>query len=271
MTKLFNFPEGATPITDCSGLIPLWVQTMEELNRVEAENILDAQRKYLHNSSGDPKNWFHVKNLKAIHKEMFRNVWEWAGQYRKSITSIGVDPTQIPMQLTEFCFEVTSWSQYPTELTFTEMAARVHHRLVTIHPFENGNGRFSRLVADRFLLSWKCSHSSWPTELSRDGVIRKEYIQALKNADQGDYTSLVHFMKRYGANDPNLSTLLEANLYRPTLQEQRGIALVKALLRNGADPNEKNAAGHHVLHVAKRAGLQDVVNTLIEAGAKGNE
>ena len=43
MEKHFKSPEGATPITDCSGLIPQWVHNMDDLNRVEAENILQAQ------------------------------------------------------------------------------------------------------------------------------------------------------------------------------------------------------------------------------------
>lgn len=45
MDKLFEFPEGATPISDCSGLIPIWVHHLNDLNRVEAENILNAQKK----------------------------------------------------------------------------------------------------------------------------------------------------------------------------------------------------------------------------------
>ncbi len=85
-------------------------------------------------------------------------IWEWAGIYRKSITSIGVKPSLIPLQLAELCLEVNAWFQYPTELTFLEMAARIHHQLVFIHPFENGNGHFSRLIADRFLFAWKCSY-----------------------------------------------------------------------------------------------------------------
>lgn len=67
------------------------------------------------------------------------------------------------------------------------MAARVHHRLVFIHPFENGNGRFSRLIADRFLLAFKCPHPVWPSHLNQEGVVRKGEIKTLKSADTDDY------------------------------------------------------------------------------------
>ncbi|HSX13710.1 MAG TPA: hypothetical protein VLE96_04730 [Chlamydiales bacterium] len=39
MPERFEFPEGAIPIGDCSGLIPVWVHNLNDLNRVEAENI----------------------------------------------------------------------------------------------------------------------------------------------------------------------------------------------------------------------------------------
>ncbi|MDR1243926.1 MAG: Fic family protein [Endomicrobium sp.] len=32
-----------------------------------------------------------------------------------------------------------------------EVAVRLHHRLVQIHPFPNGNGRTSRLMTDLFM------------------------------------------------------------------------------------------------------------------------
>lgn len=203
MPENFEFPEGATPLSDCSGLIPLWVHHLYDLNRVEAENILVAQVKYLKGRIKNPQIWFQVKELKAIHQAMFGKVWEWAGVYRKYVTSIGVSPHLIPSQLAGLCLEVSSWMHGPVELTFIEMAARVHHRLVYIHPFENGNGRFSRLIADRFLLALKCQHPVWPSHLNQEGIIRKDYIATLKSADKGDYDPLVNFMKKLGAIDPN--------------------------------------------------------------------
>lgn len=60
--RRFEFPEGATPIGDCSGLIPNWVHNLNDLNRVEAENIAHAQRKYLRTPVTDPKKWFKVED-----------------------------------------------------------------------------------------------------------------------------------------------------------------------------------------------------------------
>lgn len=242
MGKSFEFPEGATPLFDCSGLIPLWVHNLNDLNRVEAENIMHAHQKYLRPPVSHPKKWFQVEALKAIHKAMFGKVWEWAGVYRKSVTSIGVKPVLIPMLLAEFCREVLSWFHYPVELTFVEMSARIHHRLVFIHPFENGNGRFSRLIADRFLLFWKCPYPLWPNHLNQEGVVRRDYVQTLKDADRGNYTSLIDFMKKFGASDPKPDEFLKNKFYETHLKDEKGRALLAALLKHGN--NHDTSAAH---------------------------
>jgi Fic-DOC domain mobile mystery protein B len=263
----FEFPEGATPISDYSGLKVAWVQNTGDLNRVEAENILKALRKYLQKPVDDPKNWFDAKELKKIHHTMFGDVWEWAGAYRKETTSIGIKPGLIPSQLGEFCVEVQSWLQYSVELTLVEMAARIHHRLVYIHPFENGNGRFSRLIADYFLFAWGCPYPTWPNQLYRESPVRKEYIQTLRKADRGDYTSLIDFMKRLGARDPTIIELLMNKFYQTRIRDDRLSAMVRALLRGGASPNEETLKGHRPLQVAVRQGLEEVVRLLMDAGA----
>ncbi|MGC1878533.1 MAG: mobile mystery protein B [Rhabdochlamydiaceae bacterium] len=268
MKERFEFPEGATPISDCSGLIPLWVHHLNDLNRVEAENIISAQRKYLRGAVTGPKNWFQVTELKAIHRAMFGEVWDWAGAYRKSITSIGINPSLIPIQLAELCLEVLSWLEYPVELTFVEMAARIHHRLVFIHPFENGNGRFSRLIADRFLLAFRCPYPIWPNHLNQEGVIRKDYIQTLKVADRGDYAPLVEFMMKLGASDPTLSELIGNNFYRTYIKGKKALAIVNALLRSGGNPNDQTSNGHRLLQLAVKAGLDEIIKVLIASGAE---
>lgn len=195
-----NYPKGATPLSDCSGLMPQWVKNLNDLNRVEAENISQAQKKYLKKSRNNPSIWFNVSDLKKIHYDMLCNVWDWAGKFRKSITSIGVEPYLISSKLSELCDDVKAWLDEAIDLTFLEQSARIHHRLVSIHPFENGNGRFSRLVADRYLIAYGCSYPSWPY-LQNNGESRDIYIQSLKEADRGNYAPLIKFMRTYGARN----------------------------------------------------------------------
>jgi len=157
----FTHPECATPVNDISGLKPKWVRTQEDLNLVEAENISSATSKYLGRQIGLPKKWFTVSFLQEIHREMFGDVWDWAGNFRRIQTVPGIAPYKIRDGLESLCAEVGFWGSEAVELTFLEQAARIHHQLVFIHPFQNGNGRFSRLVADRFLKAWKCPNPRW--------------------------------------------------------------------------------------------------------------
>ena len=272
---IFQFTEGATPLPDCSGLLLPWVQTMSDLNRVEAENISPAQRKYLRPSSRDISSWFHYQEFQTIHRSMFDKVWEWAGKQRKSKTSIGVEPGLIPARIAELCAQVASWSTDPVELTFLEKSARIHHSLVHIHLFENGNGRFSRLVADRCLLSWKCPHPIWPDNLNFEGAARKLYIQTLKAADKGDYEPLVSLMKDLGAADPDLSILFQDRFYRPYIEGPKGLAKVRALLRKGEKPTPTLANRHHPLQLIIRATLEsrrklEFLKLLVKEGAEVN-
>lgn len=229
----FETPEGATPLADYSGLKPDWVTTMHELNRIEAENIIKAQQKYFSGTIAHPIKWVNVKSLRLIHQTMFGDVWDWAGIYRKSTTSIGITPGLIPSRLAQFCYDVDSWFQNPVELTFVEMAARIHHQLVFIHPFENGNGRFARLVADRFLIAWKCPYPSWPNQLNQSGLTRKDYIQTLKSADHGDYQPLIEFMKKLGARDPKINEFQEDTHYRAYITTVSRTFILNALIKYG--------------------------------------
>lgn len=77
-----------------------------------------------------------------------------------------------------------------------EIAVRFHHRLVQIHPFPNGNGRVSRLMADLVLQKLEGKSPYWGnTDLVNVSEIRSKYIEALRKADAGDYAELIQFTK----------------------------------------------------------------------------
>lgn len=139
------------------------------------------------------------------------------------------------------------------------MAARIHHQLVLIHPFENGNGRFSRLVADRFLLSFRCSYPLWPNHMNVEGFIRQDYINTLKRADNHDFSLLIEFMKKFGARDPSIFDLFHNKFYRNFLSGSRGVALMNAFL--AAYPIEA-PNGVSFIELARKAKLEEIADVL---------
>ena len=185
-----NVPD-ATPIEDISDLIPSHITTRPELNEWEAANILKAVKKYL---SWKKNIIFDVAWLKQLHKEMFDETWKWAGMFRQLNLNFGADWFTIPENVKNLVDDIAYWKKGASKFSIFEQGVRIHHRLVKIHPFVNGNGRHARLASDVFLYSNGHKLPNWPNnDLIEKSDIRKRYIEALKEADRGSYKQLEEF------------------------------------------------------------------------------
>jgi len=134
--------------------------------------------------------------VSQLHKKLFGYVWGWAGMFRKTEKNIGVDPIQIAIELRQLLNDTKYWVEHNTYPPL-EIAARVHHKLVWIHLFPNGNGRHARIFADA-LLNKLLNHDSidWAAgeDLMVDSDRRTQYIAALREADKHSITPLLDFV-----------------------------------------------------------------------------
>ena len=187
-----NFPPqaGQTPLEDSSGLL-VNISTREELNAYEFANVNKITAKYLLSRPSDKKAPFTFEWFLKVHREMFGEVWEWAGQIRKTNKSIGIDKIQIREALKLLEKDYSHWTL--THLNPDEITARLHHRLVWIHPFENGNGRWARLITNIHLKKNELPLIEWLEEaLLKKTDLRKRYLEALQKADTHDFLPLIH-------------------------------------------------------------------------------
>ena len=194
MIKL-TYPEGATPIDpdELDGLIPTHITTREELNRWEQENITRAEEWC---NSRKHSDILTISFTLKLHEKMFGDVWKWAGHFRTSLKNIGCPAWKISTELQKLFDDFNFWLEHKT-YDNDEMAVRFHHRLVSIHPFANGNGRHARtmtnLIQNQILneieFSWGRS------DLSQAGDCRKRYIEALHAADNDNYSPLLEFAR----------------------------------------------------------------------------
>jgi Fic-DOC domain mobile mystery protein B len=77
-----------------------------------------------------------------------------------------------------------------------EIAARFHHALVLVHPFPNGNGRWSRLMGDILVVKLGQQRFTWGGRALRAaGETRRAYIATLKAADNHDLAALLGFVR----------------------------------------------------------------------------
>ena len=194
MGDLFAQPDDATPLTpeEQRELIPAHIAYRHELNQAEQENILRAQDWALGRRRSDLLSERFVKDL---HKRMFGDVWRWAGNFRTTERNLGIPYHDIPVALRQLLDDVKAWIQY-NSYPPDEIAVRFHHRFVLIHPFPNGNGRHSRLMADLLVMQLGQERFSWGrANLQHAGDVRRRYIDALCTADNHDIEPLRAFAR----------------------------------------------------------------------------
>ncbi|MEL1265903.1 mobile mystery protein B [Pseudoxanthomonas putridarboris] len=190
-----DLEDGQTPIDpdEAVGLLPKWVATRADLNEVETENINQAYRwadAVLRRGEDVASDGF----LRGLHAAMFGQVWAWAGTYRNTERNIGVAPHQINMQLRQLFDDARAWREFGT-YPLDEQACRLHHRLTVIHPFPNGNGRSSRLMADYYLIQNGAERFTWGERTIPPDRVRGIYLQAIRAADEGNHGPLVEFVR----------------------------------------------------------------------------
>ncbi len=181
-------PPGATPVDEdeAEALIPSHIRNREELNAWEQANILGAVS-WTRRTRAPA---LEEATIRELHRRMFDRTWEWAGQYRRSNKNLGVDWPQVPVAVRNLVEDGRFWMSnetYPVD----EIALRLHHRLVWIHPFPNGNGRHARLWTDMLLRRHGRPGFEWKNaELDSAGEAREAYIRPLRAADDGDFGPL---------------------------------------------------------------------------------
>ena len=202
MTELGDEPADATPLTDAerTGLL-LPVLTRQELNRAEAENISQAMswlflsRRRLRPEPVTSEDW-----LRGLHRRMYGDVWAWAGKYRTADRNLGVPFWQVRADMRNALDDVRAWLGDTTTARYSddECAIRFGDRLVLIHPFPNGNGRWSRLASDALIVALGGVRFTWgSTSLTEPYAARREYIAALQSADaDGDLGPLLAFSRK---------------------------------------------------------------------------
>jgi Fic-DOC domain mobile mystery protein B len=187
--------DGSTPLDpdQITGIKFSHLVNMGELDEVEDLNIQNGLEWLNRQNNAD---YLSVEFICKLHEKLFGDVWKWAGKFRKVEVNISKIPSyDVRPQLVNFFEDAKLWIK-GGQMSWDEIAAEMHHRLVSIHPFPNGNGRTTRIYTEyvqrrnnRPVTSWKASLINDPKER------RRTYIKALQQADKGNFQLLVEFMR----------------------------------------------------------------------------
>ena len=157
------------------------------------------------------------RTIQALHEIVTRGILDSAGRYREEqvwitgATHVPPPPGQI-VPLLDDAFEELSRLRDPVLRMIY-----LHHRLASVHPFLDGNGRTARLAANLVLLS-----AGYPPVVLRVED-RRRYYRALDEADRGRYATIGGFLLR--AVDEALV------LYLAAVEPERALVPLRTLAR----------------------------------------
>lgn len=119
--------------------------------------------------------------VRDLHKELYGDLWQWAGRYRNRELSIGIAPERIAEEVRSSLETIAYRWSHTDDWSAKAVAVATHAELTRIHPFTDGNGRSTRLLADLVYLA-----TQDPSSVERFdwGVDKAEYITLLRQYDR---------------------------------------------------------------------------------------
>lgn len=135
---------------------------------------------------------FNKRVLLDIHHLILKNIdVHNAGKFRNVDVMISGSAHKPPTFLQVenlMCDYFEFYEQEKEDLNPVILSAELHERLVTIHPFIDGNGRTARLVMNLILLQY-----GFPiTNISSQNALRDEYYKSLEMAQTEDNKEVFH-------------------------------------------------------------------------------
>lgn len=183
-------PDSRDPYTDPeTGILrnKPGIKTAANLDAFERLSVQQRMREKL------PTGRFDLAHLKAIHRHLFQDVYDWAGEIRtveiskgghqfqfRQFVSQGVDYVHKEIAKTNFLRGLS-----PEE--FAERAATVIGDLNYAHPFREGNGRTQFVFLAQ--LAERAGHA-----VNVNKVPNQEWISASKQAFQGDTSMMAQLI-----------------------------------------------------------------------------
>ena len=148
---------------------------------------------------GFPARRLDVADLKEWHRLWLGNLYDWAGEERTVNLSKGdfhfAAAAQLPRLLRDF--ETRHLHRYTpchrmADAALVEAIAQCHVELILIHPFREGNGRLSRLLADVMAVQ----AGDGPLDYSAWDADKVTYFSAIQRGMDRDYAPMCELVSR---------------------------------------------------------------------------
>lgn len=131
--------------------------------------------------------------VRDLHRRLYAPVWEWGGRQRRRETNIGIAPEHIAVEMRNVLDDLEYHWTHQTGMDARKLGIAAHAALVRIHPFVDGNGRVTRLLADLVYLAGQTGLE--PVHTYDWEIDRANYIRLLREYDMTrDPSSLAEFI-----------------------------------------------------------------------------
>ena len=176
----------------------LGIKRKREMDALEAVKLSEATDWSIRNYSMDYR--FTAQDINVLHQQWLGKIYPWAGQHRQVNISKGgftfAMAAQVSRLMTEFERDVLA--KY-TPCNFNkrdeviDALAITHCELVLIHPYREGNGRISRLVATLMALQAGLPLLDFS---GITGIERQAYFQAVQTGLVRDYEPMKNVFRK---------------------------------------------------------------------------
>lgn len=181
---------------------------LEAVNHVKAIEFIKSLAKKRKNHTKITEN-----DINTIHKIILTGIDdEWAGRYRETeifIKGTNVElpqPDKVPYIMNEFI----QWLSHQKKTHPVRVAEDAHFKLVSIHPYIDGNGRTARLLMNLILII-----NGYPMAVIRNEE-RTQYLDSLERAQlKEDMQSYYHLIEV--SVERSLDAYLNATQGKPIL------------------------------------------------------
>lgn len=173
------------------------ISTVAGMEQTETLALLKVTEEMF--DSFDQDHCFSADDICSMHRAWLGSIYPWAGSYRQVMMSKGgfpfAAPAYIPKLMDNFEKDILARHTpcHGDDDTVALSLAVVHVELVLIHPFREGNGRLSRLLA--ILMGLQAGLPMLVFD-EMEGARREAYFAAVRAGLGEDYQPMADIFKR---------------------------------------------------------------------------